>query len=233
MSMALPCSSCCCCCPWISFPSREREPLNTQRSSQSHQGIERAHINKEKPLKMKRVSMPKIDTLFTNIAETFNKQQGDCVALREAIQGLKETFCCSPASSLSVCIEKIQQEHRACNVQVQMEGYRFWLAMRQKDVPEKLKWAQQQVGELNRATLGVISVETKLQEMIQSVLQSQDKLMEKVKAANPEYLDQIRVEGNLQENIQEMCLAQQFSKQYTEEAKNVLKEMSNSVGFTL
>lgn len=114
-----------------------------------------------------------------------------------------------------------------------MEGYRFWLAAREKDVPEKLKWAQQQVGELNRATLGVISMETKLREMIHSVVQSQEKLMEKVKVANLEYLDLIRLEGNLRENIQEVCLAEQFSKQYAEEANSVLREMSNSVGFSL
>ncbi|KAJ7315835.1 hypothetical protein JRQ81_001997 [Phrynocephalus forsythii] len=230
--MAFPCSSCC-CCPWFSIPLAEREPLNTQQPRPSHQGFRRAHISKERPLKLKRAGVPKIDSLFANIAETFNKQQGDCLALREVIQGLKETFCCSPASSLSVCIEKILQEYRACNVQVHMEGYRFELAVREKEVPEKLKWAQQQVGELNRATLGVISMETKLQEMIHSVLQNQDKLIEKVKAVNLEYLDQIRVEGNLQENIQDVRLAEQYSKQYGEEANSVLREMSNSVGFTL
>lgn len=68
-------------------------------------------LNKEEVLTFKRVSVPEIDTLFANIAETFSKQQDDCVALRKAIQSLKETYFCSPANSLAVCIEKIKQEH--------------------------------------------------------------------------------------------------------------------------
>ncbi|KAH0629333.1 hypothetical protein JD844_011328 [Phrynosoma platyrhinos] len=179
---------------------------------------------------MKRVNVPEIDTLFTNIAETFNKQQRDFLALWEAIRGLKKAYSCSPASYLSVCMEKIQQEHSDCSVQVHMEGYRFGLDVREKEVPEKLKQAQQQVGKLNHATIGIISSHTKLQEMIHSVLQSQDKLREKVKVTNSEHLDWIRLDGNLTENIEKIRLAEQFSKQYKEEANGVLREMSKSGG---
>ncbi|KAF7236412.1 Mitotic chromosome and X-chromosome-associated protein mix-1 [Varanus komodoensis] len=218
--------------------NRSREPLNSQhprkacqdtRSRKSHA----TDFSKDKALIVKRVNVPEIDTLFANIAEAFNKQQGDCLALQEAIQGLKETYCCSPASSLSVCLEKIQQEHSACNVQVHMEGYKFWLSSRENEVPEKLEWVQKQVEELNRTTKGVIRMGTKLQEMICLVLQSQDKLAEKVKLKNPEYLDSIRLEGNLRENIEKTCLAKQFSKQYMEEANSVLTEMSKSASLTL
>ncbi|XP_061477765.1 uncharacterized protein LOC133382115 isoform X2 [Rhineura floridana] len=211
---------------------RNREPLSTQLSRQSHQDT-RSVLFQEKPFTVKRVYVTDIDTLFTNIIEAFNKQQADCLAIRAAIQDLKETSCCSPVSSLSVCIEKIQQEHSAYNVQVHMEGYRFWLDSREKDVPEKLEWAQQQVGELNRATKGVISTETKLQEMISLVLQSQEMLVERVKVTNPEYLDQIRLERNLRENIEKISLAKQFSKQYREEANSVLVEISKSANLTL
>ncbi|XP_062977552.1 uncharacterized protein LOC134395323 [Elgaria multicarinata webbii] len=212
---------------------RVREPLNSQHSRRRSQDTRSVHFSKEKPLIVKRVNVPEIDTLFANIAEAFNKQQDDCLALQEAIEGLKETYYCSPASSLSVCIEKIQQEHRACNVQVHMEGYRFWLSAREKEVPEKLERVHKQVGELNRATKGVISMGTKLQEMICLVLQSQDNLMETVKLTNPEHLEWIRLEGNLRENIKKTRLAKEFSKQYIEEANHVLTEMSKSANLTL
>lgn len=114
-----------------------------------------------------------------------------------------------------------------------MEGYRFWLTVREKEFPEKLSQAEQQVQELDRATKGVISTKTKLQEMISCVLQSQDKMVEKVKVANIEYLDFIRLEGNLRENLEKMRLAKQLSKQYVEEANNVLREMSKSVSLSI
>ncbi|KAJ6658506.1 hypothetical protein lerEdw1_020061 [Lerista edwardsae] len=189
--------------------------------------------NKEGVLTFKRVSVPEIDMLFANIAETFSKQQDNSVALRKAIQSLKETYFCSPANSLAVCIEKIKQEHDACSVQVHMEGYRFWLTVKDEEVPEKLNQAEQQVRELDRATKGVISRETKLQEMISSVLQSQEEMVEKVKVANSEYLNFIRLEGNLRENLEKISLAKQLSKQYVEEAKDVLKEISKSASLTL
>ncbi|CAI5765710.1 Hypothetical predicted protein [Podarcis lilfordi] len=223
----------CCCCPCFQVASREREPLNAQHSRQSHRDTKSVLFNKEKPFTVKLVNVPEIDTLFTDITEAFNKQQCHCMAIRKTIRDLKDTYCCSPTSSLSVCIEKIQQEHSACNVQVHMEGYRFWLDAKEEKVPEKLEWAKQQVGELNRATKGVISMETKLQEMISSVLQNQEPLVERVKVANSEYLDRIRLEGNLRENIEKTSRAKQFSKEFREEANSVLREMSKSAGLTL
>ncbi|XP_060620206.2 uncharacterized protein [Anolis sagrei] len=224
--MAFPC----CCCSWFSVAGEEREPLNIQHPNKCRESNRTAGFSKDKPLTVKRVNMPEIDTLFDNIAETFNKQQGNCLALWEAIQGLKKVYNCSPASYLSVCMEKIQQEHSDYSVQVHMEGYRFGLNVGDKEIPEQLKQAQEQVGELNRATIGIISSHTKLQEMIHSVLQSQDKLRERIKVTNSEHLDWIRLEGNLTENIEKIRLAEQFSKQYKEEANGVLREMSKSAG---
>ncbi|XP_063152607.1 uncharacterized protein LOC134492367 [Candoia aspera] len=223
--------SCCfSCCPFFPGPSREREPLNVQHS-RKRQDIRDVHFSKETPLTMKRVNVPEIDALFNSIAETFNEQQDDCLTLREAIQNLKNSYGCSPASSLSVCIEKILQEHSAYNVQVCMEGYRFWLDVGMQEVPEKLKQTQQQVGKLNFATKGIVS--TTIQEMIHSIHQSQDNLMEKVKDSSPEYLDWVRLESNLKENIEKINQAQKFSEQYKEEANCVLMDMAKLANLTL
>ncbi|KAM6475363.1 uncharacterized protein PHA67_007570 isoform 1-T1 [Liasis olivaceus] len=223
--------SCCfTCCPLFPGPSREREPLNAQHS-RKHQDFRNVHFSKGKPLTMKRVNVPEIDALFNSIAEAFNKQQDDCLSLWEAMQNLKDSYDCSPASSFSVCIEKILQEHSAYNVQVCMEGYRFWLDVGAKEVPEKLKQTQQQVGKLNFATKGIVS--TTVQEMIHSIHQSQDNLIEKVRNSSPEYLDWIRLENNLKENIEKINQAQKFSEQYKEEANCVLMDMAKSANLTL
>uniref|UniRef100_A0ACB8ELA3 Uncharacterized protein n=2 Tax=Sphaerodactylus townsendi TaxID=933632 RepID=A0ACB8ELA3_9SAUR len=225
-------ASCICCCfPCESESPSEREPLNTQRSRQHHQDT-RQDLTSKGEIFFKRVNVPDIDTMFADIAKTFNKKQVDYLAIKEAIQGLKEIYSCSPACSLSICIEKIQQKNSDFGVQVHMEGYRFWLTTKKKEVPEKLEQALRQVGELNRATIGVISTETQLQEMICSVLQSQDKMEERVKDANLEYLDWIRLHGNLRENIDKISLVKQQSKKYVEEANIVLSEMSKSANLT-
>ncbi|XP_053145141.1 uncharacterized protein LOC128342175 [Hemicordylus capensis] len=223
----------CCCCPCLSLPSSEREPLNTPHSRQPRQDTQSALFSKDEALTFKRVNLPETDTVFASIAKTFNKQQDDWSAIRKAIQSLKELYHCSVASSLSVCMEKIQQEHYACSVQVHMEGYRFWLEVKEKEIPEKLKKAQQQVGELNLATKGVISTATQLEEMLHSVLQDQDDMVKRVQTANPAHLDWIRIKGNLRENIEKINLATQLSRQYKEEANSVLTEMSKSASLTM
>ena len=114
-----------------------------------------------------------------------------------------------------------------------MEGYSFSLIVKEKEVPEKLKQVQQQVGELSCSTKRVLDRKTILQEMICSMLQSQTQLEERIKTANPEYLDQIRLEGNLRENIQKISLAKELSEQYDEAARSVLREMAQLAGLML
>lgn len=114
-----------------------------------------------------------------------------------------------------------------------MEGYSFSLIVKEKKVPDKLKQVQQQVGKLSRSTQCVLARKTLLQEMICSVLQSQTQLEERIKTVNPEYLDQVRLEGNLRENIQKISLAKELSEQYNEAARNVLREMAQLAGLML
>ncbi|XP_026531591.1 uncharacterized protein LOC113417414 [Notechis scutatus] len=223
--------SCCfTCCPLIAEPSRERERLNPQHS-RNRERIKNVNFTKGTPLTMKRVNVPEFDALFNSIAETFNKQQDHCLSLQEATQTLRNSYDCSPVSSLSVCMEKILQEHSAYNVQVCMEGYKFWLDVGVEEVPQKLKQTQQQVRKLNFATKGIVS--TTIEEMIYSVHQCQDSLMEKVKDSSPEYLDWMRLESNLKENIEKINQAQKCSEEYREEANYVLLNMAKSANLTL
>lgn len=115
-------------------------------------------------------------------------------------------------------------------MQVHVEGYSFFLLVKDKKVPDKLKQAQQQVGELSRSTKCVLARKTRLQEMILSLLQSQAQLEERIKTSNPEYLDQVRLEGNLRENIEKISLAKELSEQYDEAARSILREMAQLAG---
>lgn len=118
-------------------------------------------------------------------------------------------------------------------MQVRVEGYSFSLIVEENKLPEKLQQVQQQVGELSRSTKSVLARNTRLQEMIRSMLQSQAELEERIKTANPEYLDQVRLEGNLRENIQKISLAKELSEQYDEAARSVVREMAQLAGLVL
>ncbi|CAM9717609.1 unnamed protein product, partial [Bubo scandiacus] len=96
----------CCCC--LSATSEEREPLpvNTRQPCRNI-GV----FNKEGTLTMKLVNVHAIDTLFSDIANTFNKQHDDHSAMMKAAQKLKEVSGCAPTAGLTACIETVQQEH--------------------------------------------------------------------------------------------------------------------------
>ncbi|OPJ88472.1 hypothetical protein AV530_003026 [Patagioenas fasciata monilis] len=102
-----------------------------------------------------------------------------------------------------------------------------------KQVPEKLKRVQRHMGELSRSTKRVLARTTTLREMICSVLRSQTELEERIKTANPEYLDQVRLESNLRENMQKLSLAKELSEQYDGAARSVLREMAKLAGSVL
>lgn len=121
----------------------------------------------------------------------------------------------------------------ASKVQVHVEGYSFSLVVKEEQVPDRLEQVQRQVGELSRSTKRVLARATTLREMICSVLQSQAELEERVKTANPAYLDQVRLGSNLRENIQKLSLAKELSEQYDEAARSVLREMAKLAGSVL
>ena len=60
---------------------------------------------------MKLVNVRAVDTLFSDIANAFNKQHDDHSAMMKAAQKLKEVSGCAPTASLTACIETVQREH--------------------------------------------------------------------------------------------------------------------------
>ncbi|XP_027547558.1 uncharacterized protein LOC113971636 isoform X2 [Neopelma chrysocephalum] len=182
---------------------------------------------------MKVVNIQAIDTLFSDIATTFNRQHEAHSAMLRAAKRLREVCGCAPTAALTACMDTLQQEHGAHGVQVIREGFGFSLAVKEQEVPEELRRVQQQLEALSRSTKGVLAWRTVLQEMTSSVLQGQAELEERIRAANPEYLDQVRLEGNLRENIQKIGLARELSEHYWESASCVLREMAQAAGLVL
>lgn len=60
---------------------------------------------------MKLVNVCAVDTRFSDIAKTFNKQHNDHSAMMRAAQKLKEVSGCAPTATLTACIDTIQREH--------------------------------------------------------------------------------------------------------------------------
>ncbi|XP_027571516.1 uncharacterized protein LOC113985137 [Pipra filicauda] len=217
-----------CCCLSAAPEEREHLPVNTRQPCRNI-GV----FNKEGTLTMKLVNVQAIDTLFSDIATTFNGQHEAHCAMLRAAKRLREGCGCAPTAALTACMDTLQQEHGGHKVQVLMEGCSFSLAVKEQEVPEELRRVQQQVEELSRSTKRVLAGRTVLQGMTSSVLQSQAELEERIRAANPEYLDQVRLEGNLRENIQKIGLARELSEHYWEAASCVVREMAQGAGLVL
>ncbi|XP_078510405.1 uncharacterized protein LOC144770051 isoform X2 [Lissotriton helveticus] len=189
---------------------------------------------KDQKLTMKVVDIADVDKLFSDIADTFNEQRQHHLMMGDSIRELQAVCNCAANSSLKSCIEKLQMDNGDYDVQLQMKGYNFSLHVKNdEDVPENLEQAQVQVEKLSRATKLILANETKLQEMIRSVLHSKSQLSENLKQRQLAYLDQVRVEANLEDNILKVGLVQQKSRQYQEEAKSILKEVAELTGLAL
>nr|XP_033817540.1 uncharacterized protein LOC117368221 isoform X2 [Geotrypetes seraphini] len=191
---------------------------------------------KDGEISMRMVNVASIDEQFSDITDIFNKQQEQHAAMKESIQDLKKSYDCTSNCSLAGCMEAVKREHGDQDVKVCMEGYNFSLRVKDEKedvVPAKLEQAKVYVQKLSRAAKLIISTETKLQEMMYSMLQSKSQLSERVKQENPEYLDQVRLEGNLEENFQKIDQIKKLSKLYEEEAKHVLTEMAKLAGVSL
>ncbi|XP_039356459.1 uncharacterized protein LOC120382984 isoform X2 [Mauremys reevesii] len=117
-----------CCCHCVSATPGEREALTAHYPKQPCRDIGGDVFSKEGTLTMKLVNVLEIDMLFSDIAETFNKQHGDHWAMKEAIQRLKEVSGCAPTNSLAACIENIKQQH-VCHQDTKNFGHPFPPAM--------------------------------------------------------------------------------------------------------
>ncbi|KAM4692257.1 uncharacterized protein WCC33_017055 [Rhinophrynus dorsalis] len=191
-------------------------------------------LNRDDRLVVKHVGVPGIDKNFTDIANFYNEQVEHHETMTQCMSALAEASHSSP--NLTSCIQRLKEEYNDYNIRVQMEGYNFSLLMKtEEDLPEKLEQAQEYMKKLSRATKLLIGNQTRLGEMVFTVLQTQNKneMIDKIKEFNTGYLDQVRLTENLEENLRKIDQARQLSKEYEEEANNILKEVAEIAGATL
>ncbi|KAG8446457.1 hypothetical protein GDO86_014061 [Hymenochirus boettgeri] len=114
-----------------------------------------------------------------------------------------------------------------------MNGFNFsLLAQTDTELPDILKQSQEIIKKLSQATKLLISNQTRLGEIVFTVLHSQSKseMITVIKGANTTHLDQVRLEGNLEENLKTIDKVRQLSKEYEEDAYKILKEVAETAG---
>ncbi|OCT58227.1 uncharacterized protein LOC108704332 isoform X3 [Xenopus laevis] len=180
---------------------------------------------------MKHVNVPSIDNQFAEIGNLYNDQVEHHETMTQCIIRLANISASSP--DLTTCIQRLKENYRDYDVKVLMEGYNFSLLVKtEKEFPEDLKQAQEIMKNLSRASKLLISNQTRLGEMMFTVLQLQNKVDMKISIteANTVYLDQVRLKENLEENLQKTDKARQLSKEYEEDANKVIRELAKISG---
>ncbi|XP_042601274.1 uncharacterized protein si:ch73-345f18.3 isoform X2 [Cyprinus carpio] len=179
------------------------------------------------------VGVSGLDERFTDVAETFNKQQEHYESMNNKLQTLASHYHCPINDSLSECLRKIKEKHELCHISLEVKGYDFSLMVRSEaEIPSELKRTQENVNELSRAAKSVISVSTKLHKMIDSLLRDEDSMVSQIKDAESRHQEQRRLVDNLRENLREARRAKELSPKYREEAGNLLNEAALLSGIT-
>lgn len=101
------------------------------------------------------------------------------------------------------------------------------------EIPSELKRMQENITELSRAAKSVISVSTKLHEMIDSLLRDEVSMISQIRDAESRHQEQKRLLDNLRENLREASRAKELSPKYRKEAGNLLNEAALLSGITL
>lgn len=181
----------------------------------------------------RRVGVPGLDERFSDVAETFNKQQEHYETMKSKLQTLASRYHCPINDSLSECLRKIKEKHELCHISLEVKGYDFSLMVRSEaKIPNELKLTQENVTELSRAAKSVISVSTKLNEMIDSLLRDEDSMISQIQDAESRHQEQKRLMDNLRENLREARRATELSPKYRKEAGNLLNEAALLSGIT-
>ncbi|XP_016428400.1 uncharacterized protein LOC107755956 isoform X1 [Sinocyclocheilus rhinocerous] len=179
------------------------------------------------------VGVPGLDERFTDVAETFNKQQEHYESMKSKLQTLASRYHCPINDSLSECLRKIKEKHELCHISLEVKGYDFSLMVRSEaEIPSELKRTQENVTELSRAAKSVISVSTKLHEMIDSLLRAEDSMIRQIEDAESRHQEQKRLLDNLRANLREARRAKELSPKYRKEAGNLLNEAALLSGIT-
>ncbi|XP_043088882.1 uncharacterized protein si:ch73-345f18.3 [Puntigrus tetrazona] len=181
----------------------------------------------------RRVGVSALDERFTDVAETFNKQQEHHETMKNKLQTLASRYRCPVNDSLSECLRKIRERHELCHISLEVKGYDFNLTARSEaEVPGELRRTQENVAELSRAAKSVISAGTKLHEMIDSLLRDEDGMRRQIQDAESRHQEQKRLLDNLRENLREARRAKELSPAYRKEAGNLLNEAALLSGIT-
>ncbi|XP_026145066.1 uncharacterized protein LOC113119664 isoform X1 [Carassius auratus] len=227
------------CC--FSSPDRddEREPLiqsNNKTPTESARPPRPANTDVDQRsgrFTARRVGVSGLDERFTDVAETFNRQQEHYESMKNKLQTLASRYHCPVNDSLSECLRRIKEKHELCHISLEVKGYDFSLMVRSDaEIPSELKRTQENVTELSRATKSVISISTKLHEMIDSLLRAETSMISQIEAAESRHQEQKRLVDNLQENLKEARRAKELSPKYRKEAGNLLNEAALLSGIT-
>ncbi|XP_067281882.1 uncharacterized protein si:ch73-345f18.3 [Pseudorasbora parva] len=228
------------CC--YSFPSGgdERQPLlqsngkaQTESARPSRPAAKAGEVQKTGRFSARRVGVSDLDERFSDVAETFNKQQEHYETMKNMLQTVANRYKCPSNDSLSQCLKKIKEAHGNWYISLEVKGYDFILMVRSEaEIPNDLKMTQENITEMSKATKAIISVATKLQEMIDWLLKEEDSLTKQVEAAESRHQERKRLVDNLKENLREARRAKEMSPTYRKEAGNLLNEAAVLSGIT-
>ncbi|XP_071776291.2 uncharacterized protein LOC139927891 [Centroberyx gerrardi] len=244
----------CCCCFSSENSEDERQPLLQPRPSEpnkpesarqtrpTHDDAET--LRRSGRLVMRRVCVLELDQRFSDVAETFNEQQGRYEAMVRHIINLRQTYGCNHDDTLflSEGVKKIREEHEAkYRVSLQMKGYDFSLSVvplgsegeQDEPLPPHLRLAQGELRAASQDAKATVSVGTKLQELIGWLLRSEERMAELVREAAPTYQEQGRLDENLKETMKEVRRAKELSLGYKQRAGEVLTEAAQIAGASL
>ncbi|XP_038652336.1 uncharacterized protein si:ch73-345f18.3 [Scyliorhinus canicula] len=221
-------SLCSCCCPAdADVIQGEREPMMIPQSARQ---LRRPTVMsmKDGGIAAKIVNEANLDQCFANIVDTFNHQHRNYITLCESARLLKE--CCQ-CNTLTDCFRRLQHEPSDFTIKLDMQGYNFSLSVQPKQsIPRQLLLAQQYTKKLCVSTKSIIAADTKLQEMINSMLQAEDKHLEMVKHVNDSYQEQTRCLSNAKDNFMEVKRAKNLSNVHKGLADRVLKDIAELAG---
>ncbi|KAM7384142.1 hypothetical protein PAMA_011473 [Pampus argenteus] len=196
-------------------------------------------------LVMRRVCVPELDQMFSDIAETFNVQQQHYESMARHICNLQQHCNCTHNDNLAIseCVRMIREEHMAkYMVSLKMKGYDFSLCVvpvgskgesEEEPLSPRLRLAQDELKGMSESAKATMSKGTALQELIGWLLRSKDQMAEQVKMAAATYQEQGRLNKNLEENMKEVRRAKELSLKYRQQAEEVFTEAAQITGTSL
>ncbi|XP_029369283.1 uncharacterized protein LOC115050560 [Echeneis naucrates] len=246
----MPRSSCCCFFPSENSDS-ERQPLLPPRASDLNEATSARQIQPQSIARTKRrigrlvikhVGVPELDQRFSEVAETFNKQQEHYEAMAQHIRRLQQNcgFSCTDTLTFAECVGKLREEYQATyKVCLKINGYDFSLIVvpmglegecEKEPLPPSLKLAQDDVRRTSCSAKDTISKDTILKEMLIWLTNNNDQMAEQVKQAAPSYQEHGRLKRNLEENMREMKRAKELSAAYKKQVAEVFAEAAQIAG---